>query len=246
MRSPSSSLTMPSVVVSTILPVLPLALAQRLLGLPVERPIGDHAERADESSVAVENRAGLEQRPELGAIPAQVLDLELLREPPARMLGAQRRHERVGHEIVEPLSEHLGGGITEHVAEALVHEGELGVGIHDRDPLVRGLHDAAIALLARAQGLLRRGEQHHAVAPGVHHRVDLAGEERLDRRFRLGEPAGEAARGERVPHGHWSAARDRSTCSVSLRLPITLCIGNGDSRSRVGVTMMLSASARRG
>ncbi len=154
------------------------------------RPVGHHAERADPLSVGVSNRAGPEQRPQLGSVLAHIRDVLLLREALSRMLDAQRRcrSSRVGHDVEQRRADQLIHPIAEHVGEPLVDECDGGFGINDRDAFVRGLDDAAVTRLALAQRGLGPGEQYRRLAPGIDHRIDLVGEQRLDGRLGFREP----------------------------------------------------------
>src|SRR6185503_10198889 len=79
----------------------------------------------------------------------------------------------------------------------------------------------------------------------VDYGVNLPGQQRVDRRFRLGELLREVT-GVPFLTGVHLPDSAMSTWFVSLRLPITRCTGNGNNLRRVGVTMMPSASARFG
>ncbi len=163
-----------------------------MLGLLVAGAIGDHRERADVVPIRVPDRAGLEQRPELrGVALPRELDLALLPRTSARALDPPRHARFVGRgkDLEHGCSEQLAWLISEHLREDVVREGDPKVRVDDPDSLVRGLHDAAIPLLALAERVLRLGEQQRRLARSVDDRVDLPREQRLDRGLRLRQEA---------------------------------------------------------
>src|SRR5688572_882200 len=147
-------------------------------------------------------------------------------------------------------------------APRLVGHHDYTAGVEDADFSRQGVERAERDAIRTAQRALRFGQQVGTAVVEIHDGVDLTCIERLELGRARNQPPNpgpecnltpvwcqrRAGGSRRVDHfaGASCTPSAASTLPVSLRLPMTLAPGEGDSLARLGVTRMPSSSARRG
>jgi hypothetical protein len=118
--------------------------------------VGEHGQRALEAALGVHQRVGPDERPQLAAILAEVAALVGLGQPllaPLELLVVGLAIRGI-EQVVDRAAEQLLAGVAEHLGAARVDEVQAHVAVDGHHPLVGGLDDAPVALLAHTQRLL--------------------------------------------------------------------------------------------
>jgi len=169
----------------------PIAHHELCLQLSAFGDIPDHTQIPDVFTVCVEHRRGDDIDRDLTSVLVAQRRVEGILRPgsPAKdRLGHQRRL-RGAHDREHAHPDDVARLVAEHLREAPVHEDHAFLDVELDDAVRRRLHDLAVLFFAGAQGLLSLGEQDRRLATGLDDRVDLTGEERLDRLFGFHQPS---------------------------------------------------------